>query len=957
MMCLRNKIRMVKITEQPMKIRDIEFGSCVATVRRSNIACVANLRSYALLDVVNQQKIPLFPVSSVDDQPAEFAGASNVPDESWPDSSGKTQRSNSTAGTLVGRLGLQERGHGRSTSLGIFSSSPGRDSSRQSSRFGFDAPSSLVRQASPRPLSFHGGQTDSGRGDKSLPTVPSDPQSTQGSALPSPTKASLASLKPLIASPTGSEFLLTTGTEPDEPGLGIIVNLDGEVVRGTMEFASYPEFVVVDGEGVDLNVSTSLGESSQREGYALAVVRRNVNGIVGWDVEIQRWDVDPGETAAEKEWLGITSPTHGVKTLAGKPPTSLGIRSAGETVDIAVPEIEQLLMLRPLDMLNPTRPKNEESRLVKREQEESALIRRLCTFQARILLWVERQVYWVLRNPLVMSLNARLRLAEATSIDEDAPIEPQRPLIEALLNDLRGVKARSELEFFSLAFIRQKAAMLLFMDLLIRTAAGIVISEKDRRVTEESLLQSELDPRIVLSFLPGLCDEVKQDKDGVWVQGGIKELLHRFARQMESSRLPTDPTGIFGINLLQPVKRILFSWRRKKGNPSVADGVHVFPTVDAALIRTLLLLDSSSPSGPAMAGSIRAELNSVVDAGVDCWDRTVELLKEHKRLYVLSRLYQHKKNSAMVLATWKQIIDGEQDLGGEFLDGEVEVRKYLSKMRDRKLVIEYGTWLASRNPKLGVQIFADDSAKVKIEPQDALQILRERAPAAVKDYLEYLVFGKKQAQHINELIAYYLDIVISELESSPASRSILAQTYDTYRALHPPKPTYRQFIIDNALDAEWWHSRLRLLHLLGSSNQGPASYSTSTILTRLQPFETALVPEMIILNGRQGRHQQAIRLLTHGLADFDTAISYCLLGGSSIFRPPSGAVDAAELPTRAEQSRLFAFLLAEFLRIDEPDERVERTAELLERFGAWFDVAEVSPPGRAQTAHPLHWLN
>lgn len=97
---------------------------------------------------------------------------------------------------------------------------------------------------------------------------------------------------------------------------------------------------------------------------------------------------------------------------------------------------------------------------------------------------------------------------------------------------------------------------------------------------------------------------------------------------------------------------------------------------------------------------------------------------------------------------------------------------------------------------------------------------------------------------------------------------------------------------------------------------------------------------MIILNGRQGRHQEAIRLLTHGLGDFDTAINYCLLGGSSIFRP-SGYVPQEEIPGRDEQARLFNFLLQEFLNLNDLSQRIERTGELLERFSGWFDVAEV----------------
>lgn len=194
------------------------------------------------------------------------------------------------------------------------------------------------------------------------------------------------------------------------------------------------------------------------------------------------------------------------------------------------------------------------------------------------------------------------------------------------------------------------------------------------------------------------------------------------------------------------------------------------------------------------------------------------------------------------------------------------------------------------------------------------------------------------------MIAFYLDTVIHELTSNPSSRSTLSQTYETYRILEPPKPTYHQFITDNAIPAEWWQARLRLLQLLGSNQPATSSYDVGQILARLEPYEQELVPEMIILHGRQEQHQEALRLLTHGLGDFDTAISYCLYGYSSIFRPTTTGslpIPASELPSRAEQSRLFNFLLQEFLTIDDLSQRIERSGELLERFGGWFDVGEV----------------
>jgi hypothetical protein len=211
--------------------------------------------------------------------------------------------------------------------------------------------------------------------------------------------------------------------------------------------------------------------------------------------------------------------------------------------------------------------------------------------------------------------------------------------------------------------------------------------------------------------------------------------------------MPAVVNGPFGDNLLHLVKRYLLFWKRRKGMASVTNDPYVFQTVDAAILHILLLLDRDSPKGPATAGSLRAELNELVDNEVDCFDRAVTLLESFTRLYILSRFYQRNSKASMkatkVLATWRRILEGETDEGAEFVDGELELRKYLSRVRDQALVEEYGAWLANRNPKLGVQIFADDHGRVRFEPTRAVAILKEKAPGAVKEYLEYLVFGKK----------------------------------------------------------------------------------------------------------------------------------------------------------------------------------------------------------------------
>jgi hypothetical protein len=92
---------------------------------------------------------------------------------------------------------------------------------------------------------------------------------------------------------------------------------------------------------------------------------------------------------------------------------------------------------------------------------------------------------------------------------------------------------------------------------------------------------------------------------------------------------------------------------------------------------------------------------------------------------------------------------------------------------------------------------------------------------------------------------------------------------------------------------------------------------------------------MVILYGRDARHAQALKLLTHELKDFDTAINYCLFGGLSPFRTSN------VISNREEQSELFAILLDEFLKLEDMSERVQQTGALLENFGGWLDVTHV----------------
>lgn len=123
---------------------------------------------------------------------------------------------------------------------------------------------------------------------------------------------------------------------------------------------------------------------------------------------------------------------------------------------------------------------------------------------------------------------------------------------------------------------------------------------------------------------------------------------------------------------------------------------------------------------------------------------------------------------------------------------------------------------------------------------------------------------------------------------------------------------------------------MRLLELLG----GESGYDVTKIFDIVEKYRDVLVPEMVILHGRSSDHASALKLLTHNLKDFDTAINYCLFGGLSIFQTPT-------VIKKEEQCQLFTILLDEFLKLEDVSERIGQTSNLLEKFGGWLDVTHV----------------
>ncbi|KAK3997648.1 hypothetical protein QBC44DRAFT_338645 [Cladorrhinum sp. PSN332] len=996
LLSLNRRIRLIKIgDEAPRVLRTMDVPGTTLSVRRDSIACVADSKSYQLLNVDEARKIPLMSISSLDNLPggSPFGQVQNVAGP--PD--GGLFRSSSSAST---RPSFEHQTHSRSTSLGDFiSKSIHRRNGEPDDPVFQDADVPPPPSRSPAPL---GAQQN-----KPLPPSPPPdalaPQAagvTQARTPPARTMSPVAptpiTLKPHIVSPTPEEFLLVTGTSPLDPGIGMFVNLDGDPTRPTLEFERYPREIVVDGGSADLSSShPALGEV---EGYVLASMSKEFEDGLHEGLEIQRFDVNFGEDEPEKWWLEVEDQT--LENLSLSMP--IGIRSMVQSeqmpFEMVVEKLSQrrfspfvghsitpTMSLRSFDSrtaLSIERLSQERELFDQTESEDEVLpkdwettrnkegedfVRALAKSSSRLAVWRGSNIWWAVRNPLLLQLEDTL---EKVALKEQSPglkNTETRARLLSLLDTIKGREPKTELEFMTLGYIRQRASIMLLESFL--NSSETPFTDAEIQAMEDNLLGGDLDARVVLSLIPALRNEIIVSKRGIWIYGGIKAVVEGYiADKNEVGPATIQGAASLAPHVLEFLRRFLTAWRKKKGFGSIPD--EVFRTVDACLLLVLLELDKDTPFGQsARSGSVRKELNDVVDNGVDCFDRAVDLLETYRRLFVLSRLYQNRKMAAEVLATWRRIMEGEEDRGGELGNGEQRVRSYLSNLSNQGLVQEYGIWLATRNPKLGVQVFADERGRApKFEHTQVVALLREEAPDAVAYYLEHLVFDKGNTAYVNELITFYLDVVISDLQKSKGSREMVANSYEAYRALESPKPTYVRFLSDNAPpNDDVWQARLRLLQLLSGGHE----YDASSIGRRidecmpsllpqqdgdgekiLNGFGSAhktqpLVPEAIILAGRARKHEDAMRLLVHRLGDYDTAVSYCLRGPAAL--SPASArrnskrrdSESSLPPTWEEQQKLFGVLLKEFLALEDTGERIEQTGALLERFGAWFDVLEV----------------
>ncbi|KAK3068332.1 hypothetical protein LTS18_000704, partial [Coniosporium uncinatum] len=226
----------------------------------------------------------------------------------------------------------------------------------------------------------------------------------------------------------------------------MIVNLDGDVVRDTLEFTTYPYSLVVEGAGVDL--TNTSAEDAGEEGFVLAALRRTDDEQLKDGIEVQRWDLDPGEGAKSKEWLDLPTVSSNLRAVTDATAVDFGVKSAISKSDISLPEVIQKLALKRLPLQldrsfsASTNTLPDAAAEERRAKEESEFVSRFSKVPTRTLLWVNDRIYWIVRSSMILQLDSRLTAAEST--DAAFGLQPDRQGIQRFVNDLRGKESQNE---------------------------------------------------------------------------------------------------------------------------------------------------------------------------------------------------------------------------------------------------------------------------------------------------------------------------------------------------------------------------------------------------------------------------------------------------------------------------------------------------------------------------------
>ncbi|KAI0252527.1 hypothetical protein BJV78DRAFT_1360837 [Lactifluus subvellereus] len=410
------------------------------------------------------------------------------------------------------------------------------------------------------------------------------------------------------------------------------------------------------------------------------------------------------------------------------------------------------------------------------------------------------------------------------------------------------------------------------------------------------LFQGELDPRMLISYFPGLRGALLDTDPTLDIFSGIADCMppydsvddiivanlvwnySPFLAPTTRSALPTaELRRVLGIAAHDMLEQFLRRWRRVRG-------------------------DSSAPAVRAIVDTVLAKLFARGEKTTDLFalldESDMIILPEVEPVFraaghfsALCKMYSKRGDDAALLNVWSKLVDGEWT-DPEVPDPLSDMFSLLTARRNRPLIQQWGIWLAGKDTERALKLLtAHGSAKRGQKSEDeaaTLQQIREVNPEAGVRFLEHLVLQKRRtdpALH-TELALTYIDEVISFLDDDATSKLWRAKAA-SYASSPNPTPFLAYFEATTPASPAK-HARLRTALFLQTSS----AYDASAAHARLAPHAPLLAPELAILAGKFGDAHEALSLLVRTVRDHASAAAFCTSQGAVV--PPRAAAQLAE---------------------------------------------------------------
>ncbi|QSL66996.1 hypothetical protein MERGE_001383 [Pneumocystis wakefieldiae] len=696
-------------------------------------------------------------------------------------------------------------------------------------------------------------------------------------------RVSMSFLKPIIISISKSEFIVTCLFD-GKNSVGLFVDINGNVVRGTIMFSEYP---------------ISLASEFP---FLMALMDNSF-------VEIHNIIDQTLVQVVQSPFLGSI--------------TNI-FRTFGHLCIFSESLMKKIVMVKAMSSKDPETQDDH----IKNNNflEEMNIATRLSSIPSKVFLIGENGVSCLVFDSILVHVDELLNLKEV----DDALL-----FIKDFTKIITPENIHSERIYHEISYIRQKSGFV-YLEKILFDDAIIQFEESD------------IDPRLVISLFPVFdvkLDGVMTYKGVdeiicrlVDIDNIISfEITGKFDsyEQLSDKEIETiqNYRKILYQNALNILKKYLLKYRQRKGLGIIGTSYknkQIFQIVDLTLLKLLVYLSPEEDS---------SVLYKLVDSGIQCFDDAVAIFEENKKYFLLSKLYQNMKMQNKVLEIWKNIMDGNLS-DYEFLDGEKKMKDYLFEVDDDNLRIDYTIWLLERMQHIGIEFFINIGSKkpFKFSIDEMVNIFRSRSKICLKIYLEYLVSNFSNFSFLNELLLLYSDEIINYLQI-PLIRDATERSIKDYSESNDDKMPYFEYLSTCMIENDekyqkFVSNRIKLIEYL----QLVSDYDFELVLKHLYSQKDLLLIELVILYGRFSRHEEALTILVQILKDYKTSEIYCYHRGLFV-RSYYDNKDSDQF--LSQRKKLFRILLDQYLKLPDYNQRFLRISFLLRHWNIYLDAIYV----------------